>query len=63
MPSLNPANPKKTLEDADTVIRAAMAPNDPSGQDYAVANQAKNIKMQAQAIKQEGQGNKLDIQA
>ena len=63
MPSLNPANPQKTLSDADTVIRAAMAPNDPSGQDYAVANQAKGIKMQAQAMKQEGQGNKLDIQA
>lgn len=63
MPSLNPANPQKTIDDANTVIRAAMAPSDPSGQDYAVANQAQGIKMQAQALKKEGQGNKLDIQA
>ena len=63
MPSLNPANPQKAIDDASTVIRAAMAPSDPSSQDYAVANQAQNIKMQAQAMKKEGQGSKLDIQA
>ena len=63
MPSLNPADPQKTIDDASTVIRASMAPSDPSGQDYAVANQAQGIKMRAQAMKREGQGNKLDIQA
>ena len=63
MPSLNPANPQKAIDDANTVIRSAMAPADPSGQDYAVANQAQNIKMRAQAMKKEGQGSKLDIQA
>lgn len=63
MPTLNTANPQKTINDANTVIRAAMAPSDPSGQDYAVANQAQKIKMQAQATKNENQGKKIDIQA
>ena len=63
MPTLNTANPQKTINDANTVIRAAMAPSDPSGQDYAVASQAQGIKMQAQAIKNENQGKKIDIQA
>lgn len=48
MPSLNPNNPKQTIQDADTVIRSAMAPSDPSGQDYKVAAQAQTIKDQAQ---------------
>lgn len=48
MPKLNPQNPKQTINDADTVIRAAMAPADPSGQDYKVASQALQIKNQAQ---------------
>jgi len=48
MPKFNPQNPKQTINDADTVIRAAMAPADPSGQDYKVAAQAQNIKSQAQ---------------
>ncbi len=47
MPALNPDNPKKTAQDADTVIRAAMAPSDPSSQDYKVAAQARDIKSQA----------------
>ena len=62
MPSLNPKNPQKTIDDANTVIRSAMAPSDPSGQDYAVASQASKIKMQAQAMKSEHQGQHLDIQ-
>jgi len=33
----------------DVVIRAALAPADPSAQDRAVANQAKQIKLEAQA--------------
>lgn len=48
MPSLDPNDPKKTIKDADTVIRSAMAPSDPSSQDYRVAAQAQTIKDQAQ---------------
>lgn len=50
MPALNPANPKQTINDADTVIRSAMAPSDPSGQDYKVAAQARAIKAQAENL-------------
>lgn len=63
MPSLNPNNPQKTINDANTVIRSAMAPSDPSDQDYRVAAQAQSIKMQAQAVKSQNIGNKLDYNA
>lgn len=63
MPSLDKKNPQKTIDHANTVIRAALAPSDPSGQDYKVAGQAQQIKMQAQAIKNKNQGNKLDLKA
>ncbi len=63
MPVLNKKNPQETIDHANTVIRAALAPSDPSGQDYKVANQASQIKMQAQALKSKNQGNKLDLQA
>lgn len=63
MPTLDKNNPQKTIDHANTVIRAAMAPSDPSGQDYKVAGQAEQIKMQAQAIKNKNQGNKLDLRA
>lgn len=63
MPSLNPNNPQKTINDANTVIRSAMAPSDPSDQDYRVAAQAQSIKMQAQAVKSQNVGNKLDYNA
>lgn len=63
MPSLNPNDPQKTINDANTVIRSAMAPSDPSDQDYRVAAQAQSIKMQAQAIKAKNVGNKLDYNA
>lgn len=63
MPSLNPNNPQKTINDANTVIRSAMAPFNPSDQDYRVAAQAQSIKMQAQAIKDKNVGNKLDFNA
>ncbi len=63
MPSLNPNNPQKTIDDANTVIKSAMAPGDPSDQDYKVASQARGIKMQAQAMKAENVGNKLDYNA
>lgn len=61
MPSLNLKNPQKTIDDANTVIRSAMAPSDPSSQDYRVANEANNIKIKALAIKNKNTGNKLDI--
>ena len=63
MPSLNTNNPDKTINDANTVIRSAMAPSDPSDQDYRVAAQAQSIKMQAQAVKDKNVGNKLDYNA
>lgn len=61
MPALDKNNPDKTIQDANTVIRSAMAPSDPSDQDYKVAAQASSIKMQAQAVKNENQGKKLDL--
>lgn len=61
MPALDPKNPDKTIKDANTVISAAMAPSDPSGQDYNVANQAAAIKAKAQCIKSNPeQGQKLN---
>jgi hypothetical protein len=63
MPVLDKKNPQKTIDHANTVINAALAPSDPSSQDYKVANQASQIKMQALAFKAKHQGKKLDIQA
>ncbi len=51
MPVLNEANPDETIEHADKVIKSAMAPDDPSGQDFKVANRAKSIKAQAESEK------------
>ena len=50
MPRLNKENPQETIDQADIVIKSAMAPTDPSGQDYKVAKQAKSIKAQAENI-------------
>lgn len=50
MPVINPQNPQETIEHADTVIKAAMAPADPSAQDYQVAAKARAIKAQAQRL-------------
>ena len=63
MPSLDPDNPQKTIDDANTVIRSAMAPSDPSDQDFRVKTQAEGIKMRAQALKNKGVGQKLDYSA
>ena len=65
MPTLDKTNPQRTIDHANTVIASAMAPADPSAQDYKVANQAKAIKQQAIAFKNNNPnlGNKLDIQA
>jgi len=64
MPTLDKNNPQKTIDHANVVIKSAMAPSDPSAQDYKVANQARDIKQQAMAIKNNNPnlGKKLDIQ-
>lgn len=59
MPQLNKANPEQTIEQANTVIKSAMAPSDPSGQDYKVAAEARAIKQKAENIK----SKKLDYYA
>lgn len=51
MPKLNKENPQQTIDQAEIVFKAAMAPSDPSAQDYKVAKQAKSIKAQAENIK------------
>lgn len=43
------STPQATIAKMEIVIRAALAPADPSSQDRAVANQAKQTKLQAQA--------------
>ena len=62
MPKLDPTNPEKTIQHADTVIRAAMAPSDPSSQDYKVASEARSIKSKAQSLKSDNPkiGSKLN---
>lgn len=64
MPTLDKKNLDKTIKHADTVIRAAMAPTDPSSQDYKVAAEARAIRSQALAMKNDSRvGKKLDYQA
>ena len=65
MPTLDKKDPQKTINHANTVINAAMAPADPSAQDYKVANKAKDIKQQAVFLKNNNPnlGKKLDTQA
>ncbi len=64
MPTLDKNNPQRTIDHANIVINSAMAPADPSEQDYNVANQAKAIKQQAIEYKNNNSnlGKKLDIQ-
>ena len=59
MPQINKNNPQQTINDANTVIKAAMAPLDPSSQDYKVASQALAIKHKAQNIQQKQKINIL----
>ncbi len=60
MPVLDKNNPQKTIDDADVVIKAALAPSDPSSQDYKVVAEAQSIKDRAKSLKT---GNKLDLMA
>lgn len=63
MPGLNKSKPEETAKLAQQVIDSAMAPDDPSGQDYKVAAQAKAILASAQAeMKNKTTGKTLDIQ-
>ncbi len=50
MTRLNKENPTETIEHADTVIKAAMAPSDPSAQDYKVAAEARSIKSKSESL-------------
>lgn len=50
MPTLNPQNPEETINQAKTVIKAALAPSDPSVQDYKVASKARAIKAKAESL-------------
>ena len=59
MPALNNKNPKQTISDAKTVINSAMAPSDPSQQDYKVANEARILLNKAQEIEKENGLNYL----
>jgi len=63
MPALDRRNPDKTIQDANTVIRSAMAPSDPSDQDFRVAGQARAIKAQAENYKRQNPqiGQKLNV--
>lgn len=47
MPGVNEANPEKSKLDANQVKNAAMAPGDPSPQDYFVAAEAQAIMAKA----------------
>ena len=61
MPSLDPKNPDKTIQHADTVIRAALAPSDPSSQDLKVASEARSVRQKAQNLKNDSSlGKKLN---
>ena len=58
MPVLNRNNPQQTIDHANTVIKGALAPSDPSGQDYKVAAAASAVKNQAIGVK-----NRLNVLA
>ena len=60
MPVIDKANPDKTIKHADVVIKSALAPSNPSEQDYKVASQAKAIKSEAEQLQKQ---NKLDYYA
>lgn len=53
IPTLDKNDLQGTVEKAQKVIDAALAPSDPSSQDITVANQAKNILGQAQDLLEE----------
>jgi len=60
MPKLNRKNPEETIKQANIVMKAALAPNNPSAQDLKVASEANAIKSQAESIQNR---KKLDYYA
>ena len=52
-----PGDPKKTIEKAETVKRAALAPANPSAQDLKIASKAAQMKMEAKAQLNEEERN------
>jgi len=56
MPGINLKNLAKTIADAGKVIAGALAPGDPSAQDYAVASQARALLAEAQSLQSSGKG-------
>ncbi len=60
MPVLNKQNPQETIDNANIVFKAALAPSDPSEQDLKVASAAKTLKSKAEKIKH---AKKLDYYA
>jgi len=62
MPTMDLKNPEKTKRHAQIVFSAAMAPSDPSSQDYKVAAEAQSmITLANRAIHDQKTGKKLDI--
>ena len=51
LPRVNKNNPNETIDRANTVIDAALAPSDPSSQDLKVAKKAEDIKAEAERVK------------
>ena len=60
MPTLDKQHPENTIKHADVVIKSALAPSDPSGQDYKVASKARMIKAEAERVQRQ---NRLDYYA
>lgn len=59
MPVLNEKDPSKTIEHAKKVIDAALAPSDPSNQDYKVAATAGDILSKAKNLETKNKLNYL----
>lgn len=60
MPKIDNKNPQNTINQAETVIKSALAPSDPSSQDYKVAKEALSIKNSAETLQKK---KKLDYYA
>jgi hypothetical protein len=64
-----PNDPMATIRKAETIRRAALAPQDPSAQDYKVASQATQLELEAakelQQTQQQntGLGSTINVQA
>ena len=65
MPVLDKKDPNKTIEHANTIMESAMAPKDPSPQDYEVAAKARATKAEAksQLAKNATAGTRLNCYA